>query len=111
MNQKKIQLIILSSLLTFCSHSAMACKMTAMAGSAQTITAIVNHVAADPLQQDRTIKQITQENSSNWTYLVETVKGENDCRAVSYEAIIDPSCQIKIQPIAGKFLCKDNSHS
>ncbi|HVV67430.1 MAG TPA: hypothetical protein VHE99_00095 [Gammaproteobacteria bacterium] len=109
MNQKKIQIIIFGSLLTLCSHSAMACKMTAMGGSAQTITAVVNHVAEDPQQQDRTIKRITQENSSNWTYIVETIQGENDCRAVSYQAVIDPSCQIKVESVAGNFSC--NTHS
>lgn len=111
MHLKKIHLIIFGSLFTLCSLNALACKMTTLGGSAQTITAIVNHVAADPQQQDRTIKQITQENSSSWTYIVETVQGENDCRAVSYQAVIDPSCQIKVEPVAGNFLCKDNSNS
>ncbi len=109
MKQTKVQVIILVSLLLLGSHSALACKMTAIGGSAQAINAIVNHIAADPQQQDRSIKKITQENSTSWTYIVETSMGDNNCQAASYQAIVDPSCQIKVQPVAGEFVCESDS--
>lgn len=98
--------MVLSFFILF-SASALACKMTPMGSDGSVIKAIVNQVQAQASESDREIKTIrkVRVKSSSWAYVVETTKAGKACQAIGYQALFQPSCQIKLEKMNARFQC------
>ena len=99
--------LFFSLLLLSLSTTTLACKMTAMGASNMAIKAIMSHVAKGK-NGDREISKIRQMayKDATWAYVVETKEAGKLCKAVGYQAVISPSCGIKVQKLPNAFQCE-----
>lgn len=83
--------------------------MTPIGGSAHVITAIVEHIASNPQQKDRSIRSIRYlpNHSQLNLFEIETTAGHYDCQRFIYQAQIQPTCQIEVQQLSSKkYVCR-----
>lgn len=86
------------------TSSAFSCSLPGeMAASNLRIKGILEFLSADKLYRERSISKIFHNKPDE--FIVETTSAGNNCRAIGFQAIIEPTCNVTIKPLKKKFQC------